>query len=93
MHSHISLRKSFINKKTPTVLKKLYQDNDLYPLSGDSLSIVSSKDKELSYFIDRVSVNMRDYLNSKLNPKIEEEDEAKPDANPVKKKTRFSFFN
>ena len=83
-------------KKPDTIgmrMKKLYQDNDLYPLSGDSLSIVSSKDKELSYFIDRVSVNMRDYLNSKLNPKTEDEDEVKPDSNPVKKKTRFSFFN
>lgn len=83
-------------KKPDTIgmrMKKLYQDNDLYPLSEDSLSIVSSKDKELSYFIDRVSVNMRDYLNSKLNPKTEDEDEVKPDSNPVKKKTRFSFFN
>ena len=74
-------------------MKKLYQDNDLYPFSGDSLSIVSSQDKELSYFIDRVSVNMQDYRYSKLNPKTEEILEEKTELNPVKKKTRFSFFN
>lgn len=83
--------------KKPTTIgmrtKKLYQENDLYPFSGDSSSIVSKDDTALKLFIERVSANMLDYQNSKLSFNREATPDVEPDPAPVKKKSRFSFFN